>query len=139
MHRAIAIAKVVENVTCVKKWLFLSVDNNNVCAGSAGPVNAFTLWAPHMVEITKGAEHVLKFNKTPQSTRQWCGKCGGHLITEHPHIQMIDVYAATIPDFPFAPKMHVFYGEKVLSIKDGLPKNKDMPSVFGGSGETLPE
>jgi hypothetical protein len=33
----------------------------------------------------------------------------------------------------------VFYGEKVLAIPDGLPKFKDFPTDFGGSGEMLPE
>lgn len=100
-------------------------------------MNAFTLWAPHMIQVTKGAEFIYKFNKTPNSTRQWCAKCGGHIMTEHPG--MIDVFAATIQEFPFQPKMHVYYGDKVVSIKDGLPKHKDMPAAFGGSGDTLPE
>jgi hypothetical protein len=33
----------------------------------------------------------------------------------------------------------VSYGEKVLSIKDGLPKQKDFPKEMGGSGVLLPE
>jgi hypothetical protein len=33
----------------------------------------------------------------------------------------------------------VNYGEKVLSIKDGLPKLKDFPKEMGGSGVTLAE
>ena len=51
----------------------------------------------------------------------------------------VDVYAATIPDLPFAPALHVHYGETVLPIKDGLPKHKDLPAEFGGSGEILAE
>ena len=39
----------------------------------------------------------------------------------------------------FEPMLHVFYAEKVVSIKDGLPKMKDVPAEMGGSGETLPE
>ncbi len=35
--------------------------------------------------------------------------------------------------------MHVHYGEKVLSVPDGLPKYREMPSSFGGSGEELPD
>ena len=31
------------------------------------------------------------------------------------------------------------YEEKVLPMKDGLPKLKDFPKEIGGSGETLPE
>ena len=31
---------------------------------SAGPVNAFTLWKPETVKVTKGAEHLGSFMKT---------------------------------------------------------------------------
>ena len=31
------------------------------------------------------------------------------------------------------------YQERVLPIRDGLPKMKDFPREFGGSGELLPE
>ena len=51
----------------------------------------------------------------------------------------IDVYAATIPTFPFKPALHVHYQETVLNVKDGLPKMKDLPKDFGGSGDVLPE
>jgi hypothetical protein len=37
------------------------------------------------------------------------------------------------------PQVHVNYGEKVLSIHDGLPKYKDFHTAFGGSGETVAE
>jgi hypothetical protein len=52
---------------------------------------------------------------------------------------VIDIYAAIIPELAFAPQLHVNYAEKVLSITDGLPKLKDFPKEFGGSGELLPE
>jgi hypothetical protein len=60
-------------------------------------------------------------------------------MTDHPQIGLIDVYAATIPDLSFQPQVHIHYGEKVLSIPDGLPKFKDVPEAFGGSGAQLPE
>jgi hypothetical protein len=106
---------------------------------SAGPVNAFTLWKPESVRITKGAEHMGTYNKTPVSSRKWCQKCGGHLMTDHPPFGLIDVYAATIPTFAFRPALHVHYGESVLPIRDGLPKQKDMPAEMGGSGTLLAE
>ena len=106
---------------------------------SAGPVNAFTLWKPESVKITKGASDIGTYNKTPVSFRKWCIKCGGHVMTDHPPFGLIDVYAATIPGFPFQPALHVHYGESVLRIKDGLPKQKDMPSEMGGSGTLLAE
>ena len=48
---------------------------------SAGPVNAFTLWKPEAVKVTKGAEHIGEFHKTEHSYRKWCKVCGGHLFT----------------------------------------------------------
>ncbi len=106
---------------------------------SAGPVNAFTLWKPDAVKVTQGAEKIGRYNKTPKSSRKWCRTCGGHVFTEHPAWQLTDVYAATIPDFPFKPGVHVHYQETVLNIKDGLPKLKDLPKEMGGSGETMPD
>ena len=106
---------------------------------SAGPVNAFTLWPREAVRITRGEPSLARYNKTAQSGRRWCTRCGGHVLTEHPDWSLIDVYAATIPDFPFKPGVHVHYQETVLRMRDGLPKMKDLPAEMGGSGETLPE
>ena len=39
---------------------------------SASPVNAFTLWKPQQVTITKGAELVGSVNRTDNSFRKWC-------------------------------------------------------------------
>jgi hypothetical protein len=101
---------------------------------AAAPVNAFTLWKPDAVRVTKGAEHIGTFNKTPNSNRKWCKSCGGHLMTEHPGMGVVDVYAATIPQVAFKPGVHVNYQETVMRMKDGLPKMRDMPKEMGGSG-----
>jgi len=106
---------------------------------SAAPVNAFTLWKPEALKVKRGAEHIGSFAKTPRSHRKWCRSCGGHLYTEHPGWGVTDVYAASIPRFPFHAGVHVNYQETVLRMHDGLPKMKDMPSEMGGSGLTLPE
>lgn len=108
-------------------------------AWSAGPVNAFTLWAPETVKVVKGEENVRQYNKTKNSDRIWCDKCGGHLMAGHPGLDLIDVYAAILPSVDFKPGVHINYSETVLPMKDGLPKMKDVPSEFGGSGETIPE
>lgn len=106
---------------------------------SAGPVNAFSLWAPTNVNVTKGGDNLTGFAKNPQSVRKWCKTCGGHVLTDHPPWNLVDVYAATIPTLPFKPGLHVHYQETVLRMPDGLPKMKDVPKEMGGSGETLPE
>jgi hypothetical protein len=60
-------------------------------------------------------------------------------MTNHPPLGMVDVFAATLPTLKFAPAVHVNYSETVLPMKDGLPKLKDFPKEFGGSGEAVPE
>jgi hypothetical protein len=106
---------------------------------SAGPVNAFSLWKPDAVRVVSGDQHVGSFTKTDFSKRQYCTKCGGHVMTDHPTIGLVDVYAATIPSLKFVPGVHVNYAETVLPMKDGLPKLKDFPAELGGSGMQMAE
>ncbi len=106
---------------------------------SAGPVNAFTLWPTDRVKVTKGADHLVRFQKTDNSIRQWCAVCGGHVMTEHPRWNLVDVYAAIFSDLPFKPGVHVNYQETVLPMKDGLPKQRDFPAELGGTGQLMAE
>lgn len=106
---------------------------------SGGPVNAFSLWRPQDVKVTAGAEHLATYAKTEMSERQYCAKCGGHLMTNHPTLGLIDVFAATLPGLDFQPGVHVNYAESVLPLRDGLPKLRDFPAEFGGSGEAMAE
>jgi hypothetical protein len=106
---------------------------------SGGPLNAFTLWKPTAVRVTAGNENLATFTKNPASERQYCRKCGGHLMTNHPSLGLVDVFSATIPTLTFVPGVHINYADSVLRLADGLPKLKDFPKEFGGSGETLPE
>jgi len=106
---------------------------------SGSPVNAFTLWKPDAVKITAGPEHVGVFQKTPFSQRQYCKRCGGHLMTIHPTIGLIDVFAATLPTLKLTPGVHINYAETVLPMRDGLPKLRDFPKEIGGSGEIIAE
>lgn len=106
---------------------------------SASPVNAFTLWRMDAMKVTRGADNIDGYAKTPSSLRKWCRTCGGHLFTEHPGWGLVDVYAATIPSLPYRAGVHVHYQETRLPMKDGLPKMKDLPAEMGGSGITLPD
>lgn len=60
-------------------------------------------------------------------------------MTNHPGLGVVDVFAATIPALEFAPGLHINYAETVLPMKDGLPKFRDFPAEFGGSGEMIAE
>jgi hypothetical protein len=106
---------------------------------SAAPLNAFTLWKPAAVSVEAGANELTSFQKSENSIRKWCRACGGHVLTEHPVFGLTDVYAASIPELPFKPGLHVNYVETVLPMRDGLPKLKDFPKELGGSGISVPE
>jgi hypothetical protein len=106
---------------------------------SASPVNAFALWKTANVKITKGEGNLATYKKTDHSLRQFCKTCGGHVMAAHPPWDLVDVYAATVPTYPWKAGVHVHYQEKVLPMRDGLPKFRDIPKEMGGSGETLPE
>ena len=106
---------------------------------SGGPVNAFSLWKPDAVRVVSGGDNIATFEKTELSQRKYCSKCGGHLMTNHPTLGLVDVFAATLPTLAFAPGVHIHYAETVLPMKDGLPKMKDVPKEFGGSGDIVAE
>jgi hypothetical protein len=106
---------------------------------SGAPVNAFTLWKTEQVEVTKGAELLGSFQKSEMSERRFCVRCGGHIMVNHPGLDLIDVYAAIIPTLAFQPSVHLNYVSTVLPMRDGIPKLKDFPAAVGGSGETVPE
>jgi hypothetical protein len=91
------------------------------------------------VKVVKGADQLGLYKKTENSHRQFCQRCGGAVLVGHPALGMTDVMSVRLPSFAFRPALHVHYGEKVLSMRDGLPKYRDLPKDFGGSGETLPE
>ena len=103
----------------------------------AAPVNAFTLWPRENVRLVRG--EVKTFNRTEAAYRKFCATCGGPVMTDHPSMGLVDVYAILLEDFTHEPTMHVHYGRRFMALRDGLPKFKDLPAEFGGSGETLPE
>ena len=112
-----------------------------VCrAWSAAPVNGATLFKPEDVTIIKGAGSLRSFAQSEGHDRSWCEKCGGHVLTDHRKTYgIVDVYASVIENFRFEPTAHVNYENTVLPMQDGLPKFKDFPEDFGGSGKMIDE
>ena len=106
---------------------------------SATPINSYSFWRFDQLEITKGIENIKTFSKTDHSMRKFCQICGGHIMTDHPSSNLVDVFAVILENFSFKPTIHVNYESKSVSVKDGLPKFKDLPKEFNGSGEILPE
>jgi hypothetical protein len=105
----------------------------------SAPIHGAALWPAASVKVTKGADQLGLYKKTEASHRQFCKQCGGRVLVGHPAVGLVDLPSVELPDLAFRPTMHVHYGEKVLAVRDGLPKFKDFPKDFGGSGDTLPE
>jgi len=103
------------------------------------PVNAFTLWKPDDVRVTKGEQFLGKFKSSEMSNRRYCTECGGNVLVEHATLGLVDVPAGVLPTLAFKPTVHLNYEETVLRMKDDLPKLKDFPTEIGGSSETMPE
>ena len=110
------------------------------CRGWLGaPIHAASLWPTPSVKVTKGADKLGLYKRTENSHRQFCTACGAPVLVRHPSFGMTDVPAGSIQGFTYRPTLHVHYGEKVMAVRDGLPKFKDFPKEFGGSGDTLAE
>lgn len=108
------------------------------CRGWLGaPIHAASLWPAAAVRITQGAELLGTYKRTDASHRKFCQRCGTPVLIDHPALGMVDVPAGGIRGLAFQPTIHVHYGEKVMPVRDGLPKFKDMPGDFGGSGTQL--
>jgi hypothetical protein len=108
-------------------------------AWSASPVNGAAIWAPDKLTVTDGEEHVESYASSEGHKRAFCRKCGGHVYHDAGPMGVVDVYASVLKDLEFKPAIHINYESTILPIKDGLPKFKDFPEDFGGSGELLPE
>jgi hypothetical protein len=110
------------------------------CRGWLGaPIHAATLWPTASVRVVKGADNLGLIKRTEASHRQFCKSCGAPVLVGHPGMGMIDIPAVSVVGLKYTPTVHVNYGEKVMSVRDGLPKFKDFPKEFGGSGDMLPE
>jgi len=103
----------------------------------SAPVHGAMLWPSAQVKVLRG--DLGTFKKTEASHRQFCTKCGGRVQVLHPAIGTTEGTSVMLPDVAFRPTIHVHYGEKVLAMRDGLPKFKDFPKDFGGSGDVVPE
>ena len=105
----------------------------------SAPIHAAALWPTPNVKVVKGAENLGMYKRTENSHRQFCKSCGAAVMVGHPGMGMTDIPAGTVKGFKYNTALHVHYGEKVMQVRDGLPKFKDFPKEFGGSGEMVAE
>jgi hypothetical protein len=102
-------------------------------------VSTFILYKAENVRVVSGEDCLGRFTKTAMSERQFCRRCGGHLMTYHPQLGLTDVQPEVVRDIAFEPSVHLNYAERIMRMQDGLPKLRDFPTHAGGSGVTLPD
>ena len=102
------------------------------------PLHAASLWPTDAVTVTRGEEKLRVFKRTEASHRTFCTECGSPVLVRHPDMGMTDVPAGNVDGLDFQPSIHVHYTERVIDMKDGLPKYAGMPGP-GGEGELVAE
>lgn len=108
-------------------------------AQSANPVNGAKAFKRDELAVTKGQDFIKKYNSSEGHDRCWCSKCGGHIFSDHPTFDLIDIHASVLDGIEFKPAVHVNYAQSILPIKDGLPKFKDLPKELGGTSGLMGE
>jgi hypothetical protein len=91
------------------------------------------------MKITKPEDQIDSYASSEGHQRAWCKKCSGHVFHDVGPFGVVDVYASLVEDLEFKPALHFNYQSTIMPMKDGLPKFKDFPSDFRGSGEIRPE
>ena len=79
---------------------------------------------------TEETEKIGLVRMTPEGPpRFYCKGCGSRLYGIVPSIKSYFFFQEFFPGAmeKFPPKVHTHYAEKVLSIKDGLPKHRAFP------------
>ena len=108
------------------------------CRKWTGSVMYVNLYPAESVTI-EGDLDEYKTKDESISLRKTCRVCHCPVVNDHAQaMQMMDIPSG-IFGLPHEPTMHLHYAEKIMSIKDGLPKFKDMPGAFHGSDEKLEE
>lgn len=106
---------------------------------TAQPVLAYALWPSTMVQVTKGEVRLGKAPRNENVAGYFCTDCGGNIMAISSVAGTTDVFPMIIEGFEFEPAAHVNYGERIIDMRDGLPKFRDMPEGAGGSGKMMPE
>ena len=114
----------------------------NSCHSRTGsPVSAPVLWPRPKIRFVSGEDKLRRYSKNnhPEGGVLTCGVCNGLVGVYLADAGLFDIFAGLFSDLKFTPTVHLNYENAVLPIKDGLPKLKDMPADWGGSGEFMVE
>jgi hypothetical protein len=99
-----------------------------------GGTLGLAIFAAGDFRLTKGVPAAWTLRKV---ARQHCPTCGTRLFAHLPEMGLTMVFATLLPEGMFRPEFHIHCLGAVLPVADALPHYKDMPAVFGGSGECV--
>ncbi len=93
------------------------------------PYHSVTAWEKEQLTISDGEEHLLAFqHPSKRMKRFYCGRCGDTLVNSNAmdwrvvsQLLISKCYNGELPESLHS-KMHFFYGRRVVSIDDNLPK-----------------
>jgi hypothetical protein len=114
----------------------------NLCRSYTGaPVNTPVLWPRQNVRFASGEDKLRRYSRTGHASggRLSCSVCNGLVGVYLAETGLFDIFSGLVSDLDFKPTMHLNYENTVLPIQDGLPKLRDMPVDWGGSGEEIAE
>ena len=89
---------------------------------SASPVNAFSLWKPESVRVTKGAERDRHLRQDADERAQVLQEVRRTPDGQPPAVGDGRRLSGTLPGLDFQPALHLNYAETVLPIGTGCRK-----------------
>ncbi|CAE7203253.1 unnamed protein product [Symbiodinium sp. CCMP2592] len=95
--------------------------------------SAMALFSPSAVEVRGTAT---SYATSADLARFHCARCGSHLYEEGGGLRMVPIamlaQGTEIPEEVW-PRAHIFYENRVVDVRDGLPKYKEFDVDFSKS------
>ena len=103
----------------------------------AAPLVAGALFRASDVTFSGETTRVTVTGREGATVRFACAKCGTKVFNE-PNAKLRLILPALCDSREwFAPTMHIHAQDRVLDVRDDLPKYLDLPSPMGGSGKMI--
>eukprot|EP00457_Paulinella_chromatophora_P009408 gb/GEZN01009475.1/.p1 GENE.gb/GEZN01009475.1/~~gb/GEZN01009475.1/.p1 ORF type:complete len:372 (-),score=38.40 gb/GEZN01009475.1/:180-1295(-) len=142
-HQPLVDSKNSASFTCLCKQVGWTVTGNptlavychcNSCQTySGGNYGTLVAVSPKQVQICAGKDQICEYESAPKKIRSSCKKCGSMIYNILPDgsyvlpVPTIVAKAGHVGEM-FRPTMHIFYAERVVDVKDELPKHEGWPT-----------
>lgn len=105
----------------------------SICRKSSGAAGTAIGGIPkNHFSVTKGQDHIKRFNRTEESISCFCEHCGSTLYGEKPLVQMVHVRYGALNNNPtLLPQAHMHVSSKAqwYEISDELPQFSEFPDA----------